>query len=66
MTKIIGGILSVGGIAGVLFFGYQYLQDTESFQVFGAEIAVTTGDIVPILISAIALIAGLLIYRSGR
>lgn len=64
MKKIIGSILSIGGLAGVIYFGYQYLEDTEAFQMFGAEIAVTTGDVIPILISFIVLVAGLLIYRS--
>lgn len=64
MKQIIGSILSIGGLIGVIFFGYQYMEETEAFQLFGAEIAVTSGDVVPILISAIVLIAGVLIYRS--
>lgn len=64
MKQTIGGILSIGGLIGVIVFGYQYLADSESFQFLGADIAVSTGDYVPILISLIVLIAGLVIYRS--
>jgi hypothetical protein len=64
MNKTLGNILSVGGLIGILFFGYQYLADSESFQLFGADIAVSTGDYVPVLISAIVLVAGLLISRT--
>jgi len=64
MNQTLGGILSVAGLVGIIFFGYQYMADSESFSVFGADVAVSTGDYVPILISVIVLIVGLVIYRS--
>lgn len=64
MKQTLGSILSIGGLIGVLFFGYQYLADSESFQFFGADVVVSTGDYVPILISLIILIVGVVIYRS--
>lgn len=64
MKQTIGSILSIGGLIGVIYFGYQYMNESESFELLGADVAVSTGDWVPILISAIVLIAGLLIYRS--
>lgn len=64
MAQTLGGILSIGGLIGVIYFGIQYLNDSESFELLGADVAVSTGDYVPILISLIVLIAGLLIYRS--
>ncbi len=64
MNQTIGGILSVAGLIGIIFFGYQYMADTESFQLLGTDVAVSTGDVVPIVISAIVLIVGLVIYRS--
>lgn len=63
MKKTIGGILSIGGLIGVIFFGFQYMQDSESFSVFGADVAVSTGDWVPILISAIVMVVGILLTR---
>lgn len=56
--------MSVGGLIGVLFFGYQYMVDSESFELFGADVVVSTGDYVPILISLVILIAGVVIYQS--
>lgn len=64
MKQTLGGILSIGGLIGVIFFGYQYLDDSESFELLGADVAVSTGDYVPILISLIVLVVGILIYRS--
>lgn len=64
MKQTLGGILSIGGLIGVIFFGIQYLNDSESFELLGADVAVSTGDWVPILISLIVLIVGIVIYRS--
>lgn len=64
MKQTIGSILSIGGLIGVIYFGIQYLNDSESFELLGADVAVSTGDWVPILISLIILVVGLVIYRS--
>jgi len=64
MNQTIGGILSVAGVIGIIFFGYQYLDDSESFSVLGADVAVSTGDIVPVLISLVVLVVGVFVYRS--
>ncbi|NBC65653.1 MAG: hypothetical protein GVY07_08395 [Bacteroidetes bacterium] len=64
MNQTIGAILSIGGLVGILFFGYQYLADSESFSVLGADVAVSTGDIVPVLISVVVFVIGLFVYRS--
>ncbi|MDZ7755827.1 hypothetical protein [Rhodohalobacter sp.] len=64
MNKTLGGILSVAGVIGILFFGYQYLADSESFSILGADVAVSSGDYVPILISVVVLVVGLFISRS--
>jgi hypothetical protein len=66
MNRIIGGILSIAGLIGIIFFGYQYLEDSESFSILGADVAVSTGDYVPILISVIVLVVGLFLYRSRQ
>ncbi len=62
--QIIGSILSIGGLIGIIIYGYQYLDDSESFELLGADVAVSTGDYVPILISLVILVVGVFIYRS--
>ncbi|WP_233505549.1 hypothetical protein [Rhodohalobacter sp. SW132] len=64
VKQTLGGLMSVAGFIGVIFFGFQYLDDSESFSILGADVAVSTGDVVPILISLIILIVGVVIYRS--
>ncbi len=63
MKQIIGNILGAGGLIGILYFGYLYIQDSDSFEVFGADVAVSTGDYVPILISAIVMLVGIAMSR---
>lgn len=63
MKKILGNILGAGGLIGILYFGYQYIQDSDTFEVFGADVAVSTGDYVPILISAIVMLVGIAMSR---
>lgn len=63
MKKTIGSILAGGGLLGVLYFGYQYFQDSESFEALGADVAISTGDYVPVLVSAIVMLTGIVITR---
>lgn len=63
MKRVIGWILGIGGVIGVIIFGIQYMDESESFSVFGADVAVSTGDWIPILISAIVALVGFLMVR---
>lgn len=63
MKKAIGGILAGGGLLGVIYYAYMYFQNSESFEAFGADIAVSTGNYVPILISAVVMFVGIGISR---
>jgi hypothetical protein len=64
MKKTIGGLLSIGGLIGVIYYTYQYIQDSESFSALGADVAVSTGNWVPILISALVMVVGILLTRA--
>ncbi|WP_340104237.1 hypothetical protein [Rhodohalobacter sp. 8-1] len=63
MKKAIGGILSIGGLVGVIYYTYQYMQDSESFSALGADVAISTGNWVPIVISALVMVVGILLTR---
>lgn len=64
MKEIVGSVLGIAGLVGIVFFGYKYMNDSESFELFGADIVVSTGDYIPILMSVIVFIAGVVIYWS--
>ena len=63
MKKTIGYILTVGGLIGVIFFTYEYMQDSESFSVLGADVAISTGDWIPIVISGLIMLVGIVMSR---
>lgn len=63
MKETIGRILMIGGVLGVVYYGYQYFQDSESFEAFGADVAVSTGDYTPIIISAVVMLVGIVITK---
>ena len=64
MQKTLGYILAVGGLIGVIYFTIEYMQDSESFEILGADVAVSTGDWVPILVSALVMVVGVLMSRA--
>lgn len=63
MRQTIGGILAAAGFLGIIYFGYRYFDESESFEALGADVAVSTGDYTPIIISAIVLILGIVIAK---
>lgn len=63
MKKIIAAILIGGGILGIGYFGYQYFQNSKSYEVLGADVAVSTGDYVPVLISVGVVILGIVFSK---
>lgn len=64
MKKSIGYILSAAGLIGIIYYIYEYMQESESFSVLAADVAVSTGDWVPIVISALVLVIGILLTRT--
>lgn len=63
MKKIIGGIMAVVGLVGTVYYTIQYMDDSESFSVLGADVAVSTGDYVPIIISVAVMVVGILVTQ---
>lgn len=59
--KIAGIVLLILGIIGVVVFGIQAMDESESFSILGAEIAVSTANWTPVIISAVVLIVGLIL-----
>ena len=59
--KAAGIILLVIGLIGTIVFGYQAAQDSESFSLFGMDVAVSKADWTPLIISGAILVLGLII-----
>jgi hypothetical protein len=62
--KVAGIILTVLGIIGVIVFGIQAASDSESLSVLGMDIAVSTANWTPLIISAVVLIVGIIFTSS--
>ena len=62
--KIIGIILLVLGLVGVVIFGIQAFNDSETFSLFGADIAVSKANWTPLILSAVVLVAGIFMSKS--
>jgi hypothetical protein len=64
--KAIGIILAVLGGIGTLIFGIQAMQDSESFSLFGMDIAVSSANWTPVIISVALLVIGVVMSRSRK
>ena len=63
--KNAGIVLLILGIIGSLVFGIQAIRDSETFSFLGMDIAVSTANWTPVIISVILLIIGLFMFVSG-
>ncbi|MBW3469458.1 hypothetical protein [Arthrospiribacter ruber] len=57
--KTIGIILSILGGIGLIVFGLQAMEDSESFSLLGMDIAVSTANWTPVIVSGVVLVLGL-------
>jgi hypothetical protein len=64
--RIIGIVLLIVGILGLIIFGIQAIQDTETFSILGIDIGVSDANWTPVIISAIIFIIGLVMSLSSR
>lgn len=66
--KKIGLVLLIIGIIGLVYFGIEASQDSESFSVVGVDVAVSKADWTPVIVSGVVTVIGavLMIFSSKR
>jgi hypothetical protein len=64
--RTIGIILLIIGAIGTIIFGIQAMQESESFSILGVDVAVSSANWTPVIISVIVLIVGLVMSAVGR
>lgn len=64
--KIAGTVLLILGIIGAVYFGIQAANESESFSVLGAEVAVSTANWTPVIISGVILVIGIVLLIIPR
>jgi hypothetical protein len=65
MRKI-GIALLILGLIGLVYFGYEAIQASESFEVLGAEVAVSNANWNPVIYSGIVTIVGIVLALTGK
>ncbi len=61
--KTIAQVLMILGAIGTIYFGFQAYQDSESFNVLGSNISVSSADWTPLIISVIVLVVGFVLRK---
>jgi hypothetical protein len=64
--RTVGIVLLVLGLIGLIVFGFQAMQDSESFSFLGMDIAVSTANWTPVIVSGIVAVVGLILALAGR
>lgn len=59
--KVLGVILLVLGLIGGIIFGIQAASDSEAFNLLGMEIAVSSANWTPVIISGVVAVIGAVI-----
>lgn len=60
--KKAGLIVLILGIAGVVYFGIQAANNSESFSFLGADVTISSANYTPLIISGVISLIGLVLY----
>ena len=64
--KTVGIVLLILGIIGVVVFGIQAMNDSESFSLLGLDIAVSRANWTPLILSGLVTLVGGLLTGMGK
>lgn len=56
----------VVGLIGLIVFGYQAMQDSESFNFLGLEVAVSSANWTPVIVSTVIAVLGIILTLAGK
>lgn len=66
MKKGIGIFLTLAGLVATIITGMNALDQSESFSVFGADVVISQADYTPVIISAVVLIVGVVLWAGSK
>ncbi|MDR8389671.1 hypothetical protein NC796_00890 [Aliifodinibius sp. S!AR15-10] len=64
MKKVTGSVLTIGGLAALIYTGINYINNSESFGFLGMDVVVSQGNITPVIISAVVMLLGVVLLQS--
>ena len=56
--KVAGIVLFVLGLIGVILFGIQAINNSETFNLLGVDVAVSSANWTPVIVSGVVMIVG--------
>ena len=56
--KVAGIVLFILGLAGVIIFGLQAIDNSETFNFLGINVAVSSANWTPVIVSGVVMIVG--------
>ncbi|MDZ7771221.1 MAG: hypothetical protein U5K31_00495 [Balneolaceae bacterium] len=65
MRAFFGYLLSLGGLACLVYTGINYINNSESFGFLGADVVISSGDPVPVIASAVVMIVGFFLLKAS-
>ena len=63
MQQKLGTFLIVVGVLASMFYGYHYYEQLDQFEAFGTTVTLDSGDPVPLIISLVVVVIGVLVSR---
>jgi hypothetical protein len=64
--KVAGIVLFILGLAGVIIFGLQAINNSETFNVLGLNVAVSSANWTPVIVSGIVMIVGFVMSATKK
>ena len=64
--KVAGIVLFILGLAGVIIFGLQAANNSETFSFLGIDVAVSSANWTPVIFSAIVAVIGIILTLAAK
>ncbi len=64
--RIVGIVLLFIGLIGLIVFGIQAMQDSESFSFLGIDVAVSSANWTPVIFSAVVAVIGIILALAAK
>jgi hypothetical protein len=64
--KVAGIVLFILGLAGVIIFGLQDANNSETFSFLGIDVAVSSANWTPVFVSGLGLIVGFVMLAAKK
>lgn len=66
MQKAAGLICTIGGLIAFVYTLISFFNNSKSFSALGVDVVITEGNITPVIISAVILLAGIILLTTSK